>query len=289
MKSLKENITGYLFLLPSLVAFALFILFPVIFSFVLSFCEWNLFSGFKNIKFVGFDNYLNLIEDQWFIKSLLNNIKYTVVVVTVTMIISLFLAIIFNKMVYMKNILRTIFFMPYISNIAAISIVWMALYHPSLGPLTQTLIALGIESPPKWLASPDSALWSIMVMTIWVGMGYNTIIYMAGLQTVPEELHEAAKIDGAGTFKRFIYVTLPCLSNITFFLVVTTIINSFQVFGPINIMTQGGPGRSTSVLVFYIYQLAFQFQKVGYASAVAWVLFLIIFIITAIQFKKREQ
>ncbi len=263
-------------------------LFPVLFSLILSFCEWDLISGFQNIRFAGLENYQGLISDDWFVSSLMNNFRYSIVVVSVTMVLSLVVAYFINDKVYFKKFLRTAFFMPYIANIAAISVVWIALYQPSQGPLTRIVQTFGVASP-KWLASPATALNSIMLMTIWVGLGYNIVIYLAGLQNVPGELYEAAEIDGANSFAKFMHVTLPSLSHTTFFLLTTTIINSFQVFGPINIMTQGGPARSTTVLVYYMYLLAFRYHKMGKASAVAWVLFGIIFVVTLLQFRSREK
>ncbi len=285
----KENLSGYLFVLPSLIGFTIFMLFPVLFSLILSFCDWDLVSGFTNIKFIGLNNFIDIWNDTGFIQALKNNFIYTIVVVPVTMVFSLILAIILNNKVYGKKPLRLLFFLPHISNVVAVSIIWMALYHPTLGPINQFLASIGISRPPQWLADPNWALPAIMAMTIWMGIGYDLIVYMAGLQGIPNQLYEAAEIDGANHFMKFFHVTLPLLSPTTFFLFVTRIITSFQVFGPINVMTEGGPAGATTVLVFEIYKQGFKYYKFGYASAIAWVLFVIIFLITIIQWNRQNK
>lgn len=289
MKLKKEATAGWLFLSPSLLGYGLFMLFPIIFSLVLSFSEWDLVSGLNGIKFVGLNNFEALFQDSLFYRSLWNNSIYTIVVVPATMAVALVLAIALNNKVYMKGPLRLVYFMPYITTIIASSVVWMALLHPSQGPLTQFLLSLGVDHPPKWLGSTAWALPSLMMMMIWSGLGYDLIIYMAGLQGIPKDLYEAAEVDGAGGIRKFFSVTLPLLSPTTFFLFITRIIHSFEIFGPVNIMTQGGPGDSTSVLVHYIYVTSFRFYKFGYGSAIAWVLFAIIFTITLIQWRQQKK
>lgn len=289
MNPKREHLTGYLFLSPSLIGFIFFILFPVVFSFYLSFSEWDLVSGLRNMKFVGLDNYLLLLKDSTFLRAFQNNVIYTIVVVPVTMLLALLLAIILNEHVFAKGTLRLVFFMPYITTVVAVSVVWMALYHPSQGPINQILTAIGVSNPPGWLSSPHWSLASIILMMIWVGLGYDLIIYMAGLQSVPKDLYEAAEIDGAGKLRKFLNITVPQLAPTTFFLFVTRTIHSFEVFTPINLMTHGGPGDSTNVLVYYVYVQSFQFYKFGYGSAVAWVLFLIIFLVTLAQWRRQRK
>ncbi|WP_246066909.1 carbohydrate ABC transporter permease [Paenibacillus koleovorans] len=289
MNPRKDAVVGLLFLLPSLLGFVLFMLFPIVFSLVLSFSEWDLISGLRQIKFVGLDNYIALFKEGLFYQSLRNNAVFTIVVVPVTMAIALVLAIALNSKVYMKGPLRLVYFMPYITTIVAASVVWMALLHPSQGPITQFLQSIGIEHPPQWLASTTWALPSLMLMMIWNGLGYDLVIYMAGLQGISKELYEAAEVDGASGVRKFFSITLPLLSPTTFFLFITRVIHSFEVFGPINIMTQGGPGESTSVLVHYIYVASFRFYKFGYGSAIAWVLFLLIFLITLVQWRQQKK
>ncbi|MCU6712942.1 sugar ABC transporter permease [Paenibacillus sp. J5C_2022] len=285
----KEHVVGYLFLAPSLIGFAVFLLFPIVFSFVLAFSEWDLVSGLKAITFIGLNNFSEMWSDEWFRVSLKNNFILTALVVPITMIVSLAIAIVLNDKVYGKNMLRLVYFMPYITTIVAAAVVWMALYHPSQGPINQLLLSLGVDNPPKWLASPTMALPSIAIMMIWAGIGFDLIVYMAALQGIPKHLYEAADLDGATGLRRFFHITLPMLSPTTFFLFITRIIHSFEVFTPINIMTEGGPGDATSVLVYQIYKVSFAFYRLGYGSAIAWVLFVIIFIITLIQWKYQNK
>ncbi len=289
MNRRNENRVAYLFLTPSLIGFIVLLLLPLIFSLFLSFTDWDLLSGFKGIHFVGVKNFIDVWSDEWFINSFKNNFYFSLVVVPVTMVIALVLAYILNDKVYGKGTIRLFFFIPYISSLIAVSVVFIALYHPTLGPINQFLRSLGIKNPPKWLGDPKSALEGIMMLVIWKGLGYDLIIYLAGLQNIPKHLYEAAMIDGASSFRKFIHITLPSLAPTTFFLFVTRIIHSFQVFGPINVMTQGGPSQSTTVLVYYIYKSAFSFYKMGYASAMSWILFIVIFAITLVQWQGQKK
>ncbi|TCL72360.1 carbohydrate ABC transporter membrane protein 1 (CUT1 family) [Hydrogenispora ethanolica] len=288
-KQWQDDITGYLFLLPSLTGFIAFIGMPVVMSLLLSFTQWDLVSGFQGIKFIGLDNFKQMATDEWFISSLRNNLFYTGMLVPVALGLGLYFASILNDKVWMKQILRTVFFMPYVSNIVAVSVVWMALFHPTRGPINYLLHLLGMANPPLWLASDKWALTAITIIEIWINIGYNMVIYLAALQGVPKELYEASEIDGATGFKRFWQITFPLLSPTTFFLLITGIINSFKVFGQVNIITQGGPGTATTVLVYYMYTAAFRFYKMGYAAALAWVLFIMIFAITIIQWRGQKK
>lgn len=228
-------------------------------------------------------------SDDWFINSLKNNFIYSVITVPGTIFIGLLFAIILNNKVYFRGLLRLIYFMPYISNIVAVSAVWMTLYHPTMGPINQFLSSIGFTNLPRWLTSPDTALLSIMIMTIWLGTGYCMIIYLAAIEGIPKQLYESAEIDGANGLRKFISITMPMISPATFFLFVTRLIWSFLVFGPINIMTQGGPAQSTTVVVYHVYRSAFSFRQMGYASAMTWVLFIIIFGITLLQWRKQRD
>lgn len=284
-----ETLSGWLFILPSLLGFGILMIIPILFSFFISFTDWNFLEGLKGIRFIGFENFTKMWSDRWFTDSLKNNAFYAAVTVPVTMVLSLLTAIGLNKGVFFKNTIRLMIFMPYISSIVAISIVWSVLYNPSMGPINSILLSIGIDDPPSWLASSEWALPSIIIMSIWATIGYNMVIYLAGLQNIPGTLYEAAKIDGAGPIARFFNITIPMLSPTTFFVLITSIIQSFQVFVAIFIMTQGGPGTSTSVVTYYIYQVGFSFYDMGYASAMAWVLFLIIFAITAFYWRGQKK
>lgn len=284
-----ETLSGWLFILPSLAGFGVLTLLPILFSLVISFTDWNFLAGLQGIRFVGFANFVKMWSDRWFIDSLVNNLLYAGITVPVTIVLSLLTAIGMNKGVFFKTPIRLMIFMPYISSIVAISIIWGVLYHPSQGPINAFLSGLGVENVPKWLASSTWALPAIIIMGIWANIGYNMVIYLAGLQNIPKDFYEAAKIDGAGAISSFWHITVPSLSPTTFFVLITSIIHSFQVFAAIFIMTQGGPGTSTSVLTYYIYQAGFSFYDMGYASAMAWLLFLIIFAITAVQWLGQRR
>ena len=179
-------------------------------------------------------------------------------------------------------------FFPHISSIVAISVVWQFLYSKN-GPLNQILHSIGLQNVPAWLSDKDWALLAVMIMIIWKGIGYYMIIYLAGLKGIDNSLYEAATVDGANSFQRFRFITIPQLKPVTFYITIMCIINSFQVFTPIFIMTKGGPGRATSVLVLQIYKEAFQNYKFGYASAEAMILFACILVVTLIQFKRQKQ
>ncbi|WP_128659750.1 carbohydrate ABC transporter permease [Paenibacillus sp. 598K] len=285
----KESITGWFFIFPSLIGFLLFTLLPVLLSLLLSFTNWNFLSGIGSIQFTGLDNYIRMWDDSRFLASLRNNALFTLAVVPSVMLLSLLAALALNKGSYLKSPIRLMIFMPYISSIVAISIVWGILLNPSQGPINAFLRSVGIADPPGWLASSAWALPAVILITVWINIGYNMIIYLAGLQGIPQDLYEASSIDGAGTFRQFMNVTLPMLSSTTFFVMITTIINSFQVFALVFIMTQGGPGTATTVITFYIYQVAFSFYDMGYASAMAWVLFAAILFITWIQWQRQQR
>lgn len=284
-----EAVTGWLFILPSLLGFGVLVIFPILFSLVISFTDWNFLEGIRGIRFIGADNFIKMWNDRWFTDSLKNNLIFAAVTVPCTIVLSLLTAVGLNTGVFFKNTIRLMIFMPYISSIVAISIVWGVLYNPSQGPINAFLDSIGISDPPRWLASSDWALPAIIIMSIWAAIGYNMVIYLAGLQNIPKELYEAAKIDGAGSVSSFFNITVPMLSPTTFFVLIMCIIQSFQVFAAVFIMTQGGPGTATSVLTFYVYQVGFSFYDMGYASAMAWILFLIIFAVTVVQWRGQKK
>ena len=288
-KRLRENLTGYLFIAPNLVAYLLLTILPVIFVFYISFTDWDVVSGIGGIRFIGLDNYRELPYDVWFTDSLKNNIRYTVLVVPISLVLSLLVALALNDKIFAPAPVRTMFFVPYVANVVAISAVWMALYHPKYGPINAFLRYLGVNEPPAWLASTKWALPAIMIMNIWGGLGYNAVIYLAGLQTIPRELYEAAEIDGATGFQRLTQITLPMLTPTIFFLLITSIIGAFQLFGQVNLLTQGGPGRATTVLAYYMYLAGFRYFEMGSAASIAIVLFIIVFIITLIQWQAQKR
>lgn len=285
----KWNITPYLFIAPNFIGFLVFILIPVLVSFGVAFTDFNIFQGFRNSHFVGLDNFVGMFKDEWFGAALKNNLIYTVITIPVIIGCSIVLATILNDKVYCKTTLRVMIFIPYIASVVAVSVIWMLILNPSQGILNNLLRNMGVNNPPGWLGDPKWALPAVILVGIWGSLGYNTIIYMSGLQSVSKNLYEAGRIDGASGLQLFRFITVPMLRNTTFFLLITNIIGSFQVFGQINIMTGGGPGNSTTVLAHYIYLSGFRYHKMGYASAMAWFLLLIIFGVTLFQWKIQRK
>lgn len=285
----RESLSGWLFILPSVIGFGILTIVPIVLSLVVSFTEWNYLHGLSGMKFIGVKNFVDMWSDHLFVKSLVNNLLFTVVTVPATMIISLLTALALNKGTFFRSPIRMMIFMPYVSSIVAVSIVWALLMNPSSGPINAFLMNIGIADPPGWLASTTWALPAIILLTVWTNIGYNMIIYLAGLQGIPNDIYEAAKIDGAGEIASFFRITLPLLSPTTFFVLIMCIIQSFQVFIAVFIMTQGGPGAATSVLTFYVYRTGFEFYEMGYASAMAWILFSIIFVVTMFQWYGQKK
>ncbi|MFB6366100.1 carbohydrate ABC transporter permease [Paenibacillus elgii] len=288
--SKKEALVGWLFLAPEFIGIVLLYVFPVLFSLYLSFSDWNLVGGISSIKFVGLENFAKLFDDEKVLMALKNNLIYTVLTVPVGMLLALLLAVLIHSRVYGKSYFKVAFFIPYISSLVALGAVWSALYHPSKGPINQFLISLGITDPPKWLADSNYSLLSIIIIAIWAGIGYQIVIYLAGLTNIPEEMYEAASIDGASPWHKFTKITLPLLGPTTSFLFITLLMSSFKVFDLVAFMTGGGPNDSSTVIVFRIYEEGFRNFKMGYASAISWLLFAIVGLATLAtwQLQKRK-
>ncbi|SDC63519.1 multiple sugar transport system permease protein [Paenibacillus sp. UNCCL117] len=284
----QESLAGFLFVSPMLIGVTVLTLLPIIATFVLSFGDWNFVAGLNGFKWVGLDNFTKLFADDSFLISMRNNFIF-LLTVPIYLAISMVLAILINKYVYMKGFFKVAYFMPYISNVVAVAIVWQVLFHPSAGPVNQFLMSIGIDNPPKWIADPAYALLSVMMISVWISIGYNMIIYLAGLQSIPKDLYEAADIDGANAWVQFRSITLPMLSSTTFFLLITGIISTFKVFDLIAVLTAGGPIQSTSMLVWYLYETAFINLRIGYASSMAVVLFGCVLIITLLQWLGQKK
>jgi multiple sugar transport system permease protein len=272
---------GYFFIFPSFAHLALFFLIPLFFSFWLSFHDWRGLTV-RDRPFIGLENYSFMLGDRRWWNAVINTFYYTFVAVPLGMIVSLAIAMIMNQKIRGIYIFRAIFFTPVITSWVAVSVVWLWLLDGRVGLVNYGLSFLGL-SGPDWLANPRTAMLAIILITVWKGAGFQMIIWLAGLQNIPRELYEAAVVDGASKWQRFRHVTLPMLAPTTFFLLITGVIGSFQVFTPIFVMTQGGPLGSTDVAVYRIYQRAFVNFDFGYASALAWVLFAFIFTATLIQ------
>ena len=277
----REASSAWVFLAPSLAHLLVFSLGPIVFSLWLSFHEWDLLSPDR--PFVGLSNYRALAADPEFLRSLRNTAIY-VLFVPIGMAVALAIALLLNRRIPGVRALRAIFFLPYITSFVAISLVWRWMFQPDIGLLNGVLARIGLPAQP-WLSSPATALPSLMLMSIWMYAGYMMIIFLAGLQSIPESLYESARIDGANAWQRFRHITLPMLQPTTLFVLVTMVIFMFQVFTAVYVMTEGGPLHATDVIVYHIYRNAWEYLRMGYASAMAWVLFAIVFVITLAQFR----
>jgi len=280
-KLLKSAVVGYGFVLPAFVHIIVFFVGPVLFIFFLSFHRWNIILPKK--PFAGLTNYIELFKDEYFLSSLLNTFYYSLHV-PVGMAIALVIAVLINRRIKGMNIIKTLFFLPSVSSFVAIAMVWQWIYNSKFGLLNFFITRLGFNSV-RWLENPHTAMPALIIMSIWVGIGYQMVIYLAGLQGIPEHLYESAKIDGANKLQRFFKITIPMLRPTTFFILVTSLIGSFQVFTQVFVMTKGGPLRSTDVVVYHIYKNAWINMEMGYSSAMAVILFAIIFVITLAQFR----
>ncbi|MBS5914931.1 MAG: sugar ABC transporter permease, partial [Paenibacillus macerans] len=283
---LLQSWVPFAFLLPALGLYVVFFIYPFIFAFILSFQKWNLIS--PNKEFVGLDNYRRLLHDEVFWISLKNSALYVLLTVPFAMGIGLALALAVESLWRGKRLYRMIFFLPVVSSISIISIVWSLMYNEQVGAINVLLRMFGIQGP-NWMNDPATALWSLAIVGIWKGFGYNMVLYISGLKSVDRTLYEAASMDGAGRWKQFRHVTLPMLSPVTFFILVMSIISSFQVFTTIQIMTRGGPNNATNVLVYQIYQEAFQFFNIGVASASSTILLLLVGTLTVIQLRLSRK
>lgn len=288
MRNLKENLTGYIFILPNLVGFLVFTVFAVVFSFFMSFTDWSLIKKFENIKFTGLKNYLDLISDKWFHASVINNVWF-LLVIPVMIFLAMVFAFMVNDKVFFKNTFRTILYLPNITSVVAISVIWFTLFNPRSGPINEMLRSLGMENPPQWLSSVVWAKPTIGLLMIWKTVGYYTILYLAALQGIPRQLYEAATVDGATSRQQFFKITMPLLSPTTFMLTILSVMNVFKDWSLIQIMTEGGPGTSTYTIGYYIYYAAFKKMRMGYAASMAWVLLVIIMIFTIIRFRTEKK
>ncbi|MBN2982571.1 carbohydrate ABC transporter permease [Cohnella algarum] len=291
-KSVRHHLVAYSFIAPNFIGFAVFTLVPMAFAFVLAFVEWD---GANPMAFVGLRNFDRLLHDAAFHKALWNTVVYTIGVVPLTMACALALAVLLNRKIAARNFLRTVFFFPYVASLVAVAAVWNFIFSPTLGPVNNLLNALtGIpfEELPRWAADKDWAMFTVVLFTVWKNMGYYMVIYLAGLQGVNPELHEAAHLDGANAWQRFWNVTIPQLAPATFFVLMILIINSFKVYDIFINLFAGADNQlndTTRILVYQIYNTAFRSLDFGYSSAMAIVLFLIVLGITLVQFHGEKK
>lgn len=281
----KEKIAGYSFLSPNLIGFIVFSLIPIIASIFLTFTRWNLASS---PKFVGLQNFSILLKDELFWRYLWNTFYYAIGTIPLTVILAFSLAYLLNRKIRGVVFFRTLYFLPSVTLLVAVAIVWSWLYNADFGLFNYFLGKLGMTGP-RWLQSKTWAMPAIIIMGIWKGVGYSMLIFLAGLQNIPEQYYEAAEIDGANWWHRIIHITIPLISPTTFFVIVTTTIGSIQGFDQFYIMTRGGPSGATTTLVYYIFQNAFEWFKMGYAATVALMLFVIVLALTLIQWRLSNK
>lgn len=280
--ALWEKLRPYAMVAPAILVFSLFFIYPIFYMIYLSLFDWNFISPVKT--FVGLQNFIDLFQDEEFLQVLKNSFIYTFLTVTLTIGISLFLALWLNRTGIIYGIVQGAIFSPHIISLVSISLLWSWLMDPEYGLLNWVIGLFGFGKL-QWLSHPDTALISLVIVAVWKGVGFNTLVFIAGLQSIPKDIYEAAALDQSKPWTTFYKITLPMLSPTIFFLVIICMINSFQVFETIYIMTQGGPVNSTNTLVYYIYQYGFQFFKIGYASAAGVILLIILAILTILYFR----
>lgn len=284
--TLRQNLVGYSFILPNFIGFFVFIFIPVMFSLALSFSHWD---GFTEIEFAGIQNFVDIFKDSVFRDSIWQTAYFTIFTVLFSVIASLGLALLLNQKIKARGFFRSALFFPYVASVVAVSVVFNAMLQPEYGPVNEFLKMIGISNPPGWLASTTWVIPGLIIVNVWRNMGYFMIIYLAGLQGIDQSLYEAAELDGAKGWTRFWKITWPLLSPSTFFVVMMLVINSFKVFDLVWLMTNGGPGTSSTMISQYIYNQAFISWDYGKSSAAAMILFLIVALLTVFQFKAEKK
>jgi ABC-type sugar transport system permease subunit len=289
-RSLRPILIGWSFLLPNFLGFALLTLVPMVFGLALSFMDWSPWSD--DPEWVGFENFERMLGNSTFWIALWNTTYYAAGHIPLTMAASLCLALLLNRALAGLGFFRTAFFLPYVTSLVAVAVVWNMLFNPTSGPVNQFLQFVGVTDPPGWTTSTGWAMPAVIIASVWRDMGYYMVLFLAGLQTIPTELYEAARVDGANAWQRFWNITLPGLRPTTFFVLIMCTVASFKVFDLIVVMTDGGPGRATKVLSQLIYEEGIREGRFGYASAISLVLFLLVAGFTVIQFllqRRRED
>jgi multiple sugar transport system permease protein len=281
----KESIWGYIFILPNFLLMLVFTLIPVIFAFGVSMTDWSLLSA---PTFVGLDNYVRIFQDPVAKITIKNTLVFTAMSVPLRIVLPLLLAVALNQKIRGLPFYRTCYYLPVISASVAVSMVFLWILDTNFGLLNRFLVIFGLD-PVGWLTDPDVALLSIVLVTVWRGLGFNMIIFLAALQDVPEDLYAVADIDGANAIQKFFHLTIPLISPAIFFLIITGIIDSFQSFDLVYNMTNGGPARSTLLLGYYIWRQAFDYLRMGYGAALAYLLFFAILLITILQWSVRKR
>lgn len=283
----KETLAAWLFLMPGFVGFVIFVFGAVVFSLFLSFFEWDMLT---KPTFVGLKNFTKLLlEDRTFHLVFRNTLWFVLGTVPTRVLLGLVLALVLVRNIPGRTFFRAVVFLPVIIPTVAAAMVWRWIFNADFGLLNDFLYQIGISNLPRWLSDPKWALTAIVILSVWKDVGFSTVMFMAGLQSIPTTVYEAAQLDGASAWRTFIHITLPLLSPTTFFVIVINVISSFQVFDQAYVLTGGGPGNATNTIVYYIYNNAFQWFRMGYAAAIAWVLFAVIFVATFVQFKYQRK
>lgn len=283
--------TPYFFLAPALATLLTFFFLPVTAAFLMSATDFDIYAlgDINRARFIFLNNYQQIFSDPLFWKALFNTSYFVVAGVPLTILVSLAAAIALNsKILKLKRLFRLAFFMPVVTTLVAVAVVWRYLYHPRYGLINYILSFVGI-APIDWLGDPLWALPALILLAVWKNFGYNMMIFLAGLQAIPENLYEAARIDGAGWWQQQLQVTIPQLTPTTIFVTIITIIGYFQFFAEPYVMTQGGPLNATLSMVLYLYQQGFRWWQMGYSAAIAFVLFLIVVVIAVLQSLMRRQ
>jgi len=284
----SDALAAYAFLLPNMVGFLIFTLGPLVASFVVSFFNWQLSVSSTPPAFIGFGNYVKIFtQDPVFYTVVGNTLFYVTLYVSLNIVVSLSLALWLSTLTRWRNLFRILFFIPVMTPLVGVALVW-ALMYDQHGVINWALSLVHIP-PPGWIGSTQWAMPAILLLSVWQGFGYNMLVFSAGLQGIPQQYYEAAAIDGANTWRRFWHITLPQMSPSLFFGIVLTIISALQVFDQAYVLTSGGPGNATTTLVLYLFQNGFQYFHMGYASAIAWVLFAMIMAVTAVQFLAQKR
>ena len=280
----SHRLAAFLFLSPALVFFSIFFVFPLAATVYLSFHEWDLLSPVLEAPGVGFRHYAEVWQDNRFVQALVNTFLYVLACLVFMPPLALGVAWMLNEVKIIPWFWRLMFFLPVVTSAVAMSLVWQYIFDPTYGPLNEALKALGLR-PLGWIMDPDLSLVSLIIVSLWQGIGYHAVIYLAGLQAIPDDYYEAAVIDGAGAFKRFFYITLPLIKPTSVFVFVMVGINAFQAFTPFYVITNGGPMDSSNVLGLYIYKTAFEFLNMGKASTMAVILFVLVVLASLMQLK----
>ena len=281
----REEVNAWVFVLPVVIGLLVFQVFPVLFSLYVSLTDWNLLSS---PLWIGLQNYVDLFTiDPFFFSTLRNTVVFALGNVTFGLIFALLLALLLNQNIAGKSFFRSIFFLPVVLPTASAALAWTWMYDAQSGIINSFLKLFG-AAPIPWLTNTQYAIWAIIIEAIWAGLGFNTVIFLAGLQNISQDYYEASAIDGASAWQKFVHITLPMLSPTTFFILVTSVINAVQVFDLPFVMTNGGPANATQTVVMYIYSNAFRLQRMGLASAVGYMVFVIILVLTYLNFRLEK-